>query len=50
MTSSYTVLGPSTLKDLHDPMRDFAYDVLVGLSESPKRLSSKYFYDDEGSR
>ena len=48
--TSYTVLGPSTLKDLHDPMRDFAYDVLVGLSESPKRLSSKYFYDDEGSR
>lgn len=48
--TGYTVLGPQILKDLHDPMRDFAYDVLVGLSEKPKRLSSKYFYDDEGSR
>lgn len=28
----------------------FAADVLRGLSASPKSLSSKYFYDDEGSR
>lgn len=28
----------------------FAEDVLKGLSSSPKFLSSKYFYDDEGSR
>lgn len=28
----------------------FAEDVLAGLSASPKFLSSKYFYDDEGSR
>ena len=28
----------------------FADDVLRGLSASPKFLSSKYFYDDEGSR
>lgn len=28
----------------------FAADVLAGLSASPKQLSSKYFYDDEGSR
>jgi dimethylhistidine N-methyltransferase len=28
----------------------FAEDVLNGLSSSPKFLSSKYFYDDEGSR
>ena len=28
----------------------FAQDVLNGLSASPKSLSSKYFYDDEGSR
>jgi len=43
-------LGPETVKDLHDPVRDFAYDVLVGLSETPKRLSSRYFYDDAGSK
>lgn len=28
----------------------FAEDVLSGLTSTPKRLSSKYFYDDEGSR
>ena len=28
----------------------FAEDVLNGLSSNPKYLSSKYFYDDEGSR
>lgn len=28
----------------------FAADVLEGLSSVPKTLSSKYFYDDEGSR
>lgn len=28
----------------------FASDVLKGLSSTPKELSSKYFYDDEGSR
>ncbi len=29
---------------------DFAADVSKGLSAAPKFLSSKYFYDDEGSR
>lgn len=28
----------------------FAEDVLKGLTSTPKTLSSKYFYDDEGSR
>ena len=28
----------------------FERDVLAGLSMTPKRLSSRYFYDDEGSR
>ena len=28
----------------------FAEDILEGLSANPKYLSSKYFYDDEGSR
>jgi len=28
----------------------FRADVLEGLSQRPKRLSSKYFYDEEGSR
>jgi len=29
---------------------DFAKDVLEGLSANPKHLSSKYFYDDTGSK
>lgn len=31
-------------------LTQFADDVLRGLSSTPKQLSSKYFYDDEGSR
>lgn len=31
-------------------LSQFAEDVLTGLSATPKYLSSKYFYDDEGSR
>src|SRR3954469_7060235 len=31
-------------------LTQFATDVLAGLSATPKQLSSKYFYDDEGSR
>jgi L-histidine Nalpha-methyltransferase len=31
-------------------LTQFAEDVLRGLSSTPKYLSSKYFYDDEGSR
>jgi len=31
-------------------LSQFAEDVLAGLSSSPKSLSSKYFYDDEGTR
>jgi L-histidine Nalpha-methyltransferase len=33
-----------------DPTEQFALDVLMGLTSSPKSLPSKYFYDDEGSR
>jgi len=31
-------------------LTQFAEDVMRGLSSTPKQLSSKYFYDDEGSR
>lgn len=31
-------------------LAQFAADVLSGLTSDPKRLSSRYFYDDEGSR
>lgn len=35
---------------LSPELNQFAADVLAGLSASPKFLSSKYFYDDEGTR
>lgn len=31
-------------------LSQFAWDVLEGLGSTPKHLSSRYFYDDEGSR
>ncbi len=31
-------------------LTDFAQDTLTGLSSNPKYLSSKYFYDDKGSK
>ena len=48
--SGYKILESAELSQLRDPRKDFELDVLVGLSEKPKRLDSRYFYDDEGSR
>ena len=45
----YRLLDRSQLAE-QDDLRVFAEEVLVGLSEHPKRLPSRYFYDDEGSR
>ncbi|MGD9589858.1 MAG: L-histidine N(alpha)-methyltransferase [Pyrinomonadaceae bacterium] len=39
-------MGSTTSPELDQ----FAADVLEGLSSTPKTLSSRYFYDDEGSR
>lgn len=49
MASDYRVLGESDLAALRSATRDFAYEVLVGLSESRKRLPSMLLYDDRGS-
>ena len=49
MSSSYKLLTPNELKSLDTSKEVFSTDVLVGLSKQPKRLSSKYFYDDRGS-
>lgn len=38
------------LLDLAPPAADLRADALAGLQASPKRLSSKYFYDARGSR
>ena len=37
------------LTDLHPSDDDIAGDVLRGLASTPKRLPSKYFYDQRGS-
>jgi dimethylhistidine N-methyltransferase len=49
MSSAYRVLTATELEGLTDPSDEFAFDVLTGLAESPKRLPSRYFYDDRGS-
>ena len=50
MEASYKILTPQDLQAADNPNLSFSMEVLNGLSEYPKRLSSKYFYDDEGSR
>ena len=50
MSIGYRKLEPKDLDGLELSNRAFALDVLIGLSEQPKKMSSKYFYDDEGSR
>ena len=47
MSGNYRVLGAGGPVDL---ARELAVDVLVGLSERPKRLPSRLFYDEVGSR
>lgn len=49
MSKSYKILSPQDLQNVSNSETTFALDVLNGLSEHPKRLSSKYFYDDTGS-
>lgn len=48
MQATYEILKQEKLGE--DTRNGFALDVLIGLTESPKRLSSKYFYDARGSR
>ena len=40
----------AALTDLRPRPDDIAADAVAGLSRTPKRLPSKYFYDAEGSR
>ena len=47
--ATWEVLDPVTAGRLRDENREFAMDVLQGLSERPKRLSSRWFYDERGS-
>jgi dimethylhistidine N-methyltransferase len=46
----YAAITTMHLTDLQPTADDIAGDVLAGLSMTPKRLPSKYFYDARGSR
>ncbi len=50
MAASYQILTHKDLDQVASLDQDFASEVLVGLSKTPKRLSSRYFYDERGSR
>ncbi|MCP4684270.1 MAG: L-histidine N(alpha)-methyltransferase [bacterium] len=47
--ASYKVIDSGDYADSFDHKQAFALDVLVGLSETRKTLSSKHFYDERGS-
>ena len=50
MSKGYQVLDAATLRTAAEQARrELADNVLVGLSEKPKRLSSRFIYDDRGS-
>lgn len=48
MNVHVTALANTSLVDQKDTA--FAQDVIAGLTQQPKRLSPKYFYDEAGSR
>ncbi|MBF0279494.1 MAG: L-histidine N(alpha)-methyltransferase [SAR324 cluster bacterium] len=49
MSKNYQIIIPQKLEPAKKAYHDFALDVLIGLSESPKKLPSKYLYDTIGS-
>lgn len=49
MSQTYRVLDTAEVSAIA-AARKLAQDVLLGLSERPRRISSRYFYDDAGSR
>lgn len=50
MSQLIHVSPSSTIKTLHDKMDEFKTDLMTGLSQCPKRIESKYFYDKRGSQ
>jgi len=50
MVANYRILEHRDLVQIKASEHAFLIDVLNGLSRTPKRLNSRYFYDDEGSK
>ena len=48
--SRFRVLEHKDLEKGSSSFNEFARHVFIGLNKSPKQLSSKYFYDEEGSK
>lgn len=46
----WQVLHPASAAELRDETRELALDVVQGLFEKSKRLSSRWYYGDGGSR
>ena len=49
MPADYKVLQEKDYAESFGVKHAFALDILVGLSEMPKRIPSKYLYDKNGS-
>lgn len=49
MPKRLEVLRSPSLESIEKKNREFALDVLLGLSKTEKSLSSRYFYDERGS-
>lgn len=48
--AGYRVLGLDDVAPTRSAAQELASEILIGLSERPKRIPSRFFYDDEGSR
>ncbi len=49
MPANYKILQEKDYAESFGPTHAFALDILVGLSDKPKRIPSKYLYDENGS-
>jgi dimethylhistidine N-methyltransferase len=50
MSASYRILKQKDLEKMSLDEHTFSGDILVGLSRNPKEISSKYFYDQRGTK
>jgi L-histidine Nalpha-methyltransferase len=50
MSATYRILKQKDLENMSLKEQTFSGDVLVGLSKTPKKISSKYFYDKRGTK
>lgn len=49
MTAKFKTPAVTDARFIHDERQEFLHDVFIGFSKRNKEISSKYFYDDDGS-